>query len=178
MQKSALFWLWLLLVVQVSCATFFVFDAVADWSGTEQPANSSSYHALELLVALALFGGLLATILQIRALARRHQQISRQLDVASGAFAALIEQQFDDWQLSTAERDVALLAIKGLAVAEIATLRHTKVGTIKAQCAAVYRKAGVTGRLQLLSFFIEELLAEPLLPAPSESAPQTSSQSL
>lgn len=170
MQKSALFWLWLLLVVQVSCATFFVYDAAADWSGTEQAANSSPYHALELMVALALFGGLLATILQIRALARRHQQISRQLDVASGAFAALIEQQFDDWQLSAAERDVALLAIKGLAVAEIATLRQTKEGTVKAQCAAVYRKAGVTGRLQLLSFFIEELLAEPLLPTPQPSA--------
>ncbi len=172
MQKSALFWLWLLLVVQVSCATFFVYDAAADWSGTEheQAVNSSPYHALELLVALALFGGLLATILQIRALARRHQQISRQLDVASGAFATVIKQQFDDWHLSAAERDVALLAIKGLAVAEIATLRQTKEGTVKAQCAAVYRKAGVTGRLQLLSFFIEELLAEPLLPDPQPSA--------
>ncbi|PCJ08720.1 MAG: helix-turn-helix transcriptional regulator [Rhodobacteraceae bacterium] len=178
MQKSALFWLWLLLVVQVSCATFFVYDAAADWSGAEQAANPSPYNALELLVALALFGGLLATILQIRALARRHQQINRQLDVASGAFAQMIEQQFDDWHLSAAERDVALLAIKGLAVAEIATLRQTKEGTVKAQCAAVYRKAGVTGRLQLLSFFIEELLAEPLLPDQPDPAPLTSSQSL
>jgi DNA-binding CsgD family transcriptional regulator len=111
------------------------------------------YHIFELLLSLALLGGLIATALQIRTLSRRQHQMRRQLDVASGAFAKLIEQQFTDWNLSSAERDVALLAIKGLPIAEIATLRQTKEGTVKAQCAAVYRKAGVTGRLQLLSYF-------------------------
>ena len=170
MQQSALFWPWFLLVVQALCATFFVLDAAADWRGREEPANLRHYHIFELLLSLALLGGLIATILQIRALTRRQHQMRRQLDVASGAFAQLIDQQFSDWHLSTAERDVALLAIKGLAVAEIASLRQTKEGTVKAQCAAVYRKAGVTGRLQLLSYFIEELLAEPLLPEQHTSA--------
>ena len=164
MQKSALFWLWLLLVVQALCATFFVFDAISDWLGRAEPTNLRHYHMFELLLSLALFGGLIATILQIRGLVRRQRQMRRQLDVASDAFAQLIDQQFTDWQLSSAERDVALLAIKGLPVADIAALRQTKEGTVKAQCAAVYRKAGVTGRLQLLSYFIEELLADPLLP--------------
>ena len=62
---------------------------------------------------------------------------------------------------------MATLAIKGLSIAEIAALRETKEGTIKAQSAAIYRKAGVTGRLQLLSLFIEELMAEPLMPPAS-----------
>ena len=163
MQKSALFWLWLLLVVQALCATFFVFDAVGDWMGRPEPTHATGYHTFELLLSLALVGGLTATVLQIRTLSRRQHEMRRQLDVASGAFSQLIEQQFTEWQLSSAERDVALLAIKGLPVAEIATLRQTKEGTVKAQCAAVYRKAGVTGRLQLLSYFIEELLAEPLV---------------
>jgi len=45
------------------------------------------------------------------------------------------------------------LAIKGLSIAEIAAVRQTRDGTIKAQCTAIYRKAGVTGRPQLISLF-------------------------
>jgi hypothetical protein len=42
-------------------------------------------------------------------------------------------------------------------------LRDTKQGTIKAQCAAVYRKADVAGRLQLLSVFLDDLMADDLI---------------
>ena len=41
--------------------------------------------------------------------------------------------------LSPAERDVALFQIKGLSVAEIAALRGTSEGTVKAQAAAIVR---------------------------------------
>jgi hypothetical protein len=53
---------------------------------------------------------------------------------------------------------VALFAIKGLSTQEIAALRATSEGTVKAQTNAIYRKAGVNGRPQLLSLFIEDLL--------------------
>ena len=55
-------------------------------------------------------------------------------------------ERFDDWALTPAERDVALFALKGLSLAEIARLRSTSQGTVKAQTNAIYRKAGVTGR--------------------------------
>ena len=38
--------------------------------------------------------------------------------------------------------------------------------TIKAQTAAIYRKAGVTGRPQLLSLFIEDLMDDTAASAP------------
>lgn len=41
----------------------------------------------------------------------------------------------------------------------IVDLRGVSEGTIKSQTNAIYRKADVTGRNQLLSMFIEELLA-------------------
>ncbi|WP_420585783.1 helix-turn-helix transcriptional regulator [Ruegeria sp.] len=154
--------LWLLLVVQALCAAFFMTDAAMDWIGGES-AGFRHLHAFELVLALALVGGLAATIALIRSQTRQVRDMRRQLHVAQGAFAQIIEHQFDDWQLSDAERDVAMLSIKGLSIAEIAELRQTKQGTIKAQSAAVYRKAGVSGRLQLLSYFVEELLSEPLL---------------
>ena len=58
------------------------------------------------------------------------------------------------------EADVALFAIKGLSTAEIAALRQTSEGTVKAQTNAIYRKAGVSGRSQLLSLLIEDLMRD------------------
>lgn len=154
--------LWLLLVVQALCAAFFMTDALLDWTGGGG-AGFRHLHSFELFLSLALVGGLSATIALIRSQSRRVRDMKRQLDVARGAFAQVIETQFSEWQLSDAERDVALLTIKGFSIAEIAEMRQTKEGTIKAQSAAVYRKAGVSSRVQLLSFFVDELLSEPLV---------------
>jgi hypothetical protein len=67
---------------------------------------------------------------------------------------------------------VALFAIKGLSTADIARMRSSSEGTVKAQTNAIYRKAGVSGRPQLLSLFIEELMQDdgPLRPAPVRAA--------
>jgi DNA-binding CsgD family transcriptional regulator len=70
----------------------------------------------------------------------------------------VMNERFDEWGLTPAERDVALFAIKGLSIADIAQLRSTSEGTVKAQTAAIYRKAGVSGRPQLLSLFIDDLM--------------------
>jgi DNA-binding CsgD family transcriptional regulator len=78
--------------------------------------------------------------------------------------------RFRDWGLTSAERDVALFAIKGLSTQEIASLRGTAEGTVKAQTNAIYRKAGVNGRPQLLSLFIEDLMDDEVLPAPAAQA--------
>lgn len=76
--------------------------------------------------------------------------------------------------LTPAEKDVALFAIKGMSIAEIAMLRETSEGTVKAQTNAIYRKAGVSGRSQLLSLFIDDLMRDdsPLRapPKPAQSA--------
>jgi DNA-binding CsgD family transcriptional regulator len=69
-----------------------------------------------------------------------------------------IEEQFQDWSLTAAEQEVALLLLKGLSVKEIATIRNTKEKTVRHQAAAVYRKADVEGRNDLAAFFLEDLL--------------------
>ena len=67
---------------------------------------------------------------------------------------------------------MAWFTIKGLSIAEIARLRGTSEGTVKAHSNAIYRKAGVSGRTQLLSLFIEDLM-EPA-PPPDEGAARRS----
>ena len=74
-------------------------------------------------------------------------------------FSDAIDSQFSQWNLTDAEREVALLLLKGLSLKEIAAIRATTERTIRAQARAVYSKAGLTGRAALSAFLLEDLLA-------------------
>lgn len=156
--------LWMLFALQGFCAVFFAGDALLDFLGLENSSGLRESDTFEYVIAAVLVLGLVFTGIEIRKVLGRQDRMETQLKAASGAFAELLEEHFDAWSLTPSERDVALLAIKGLSIADIADLRETKEGTIKAQCNAIYRKAGVTGRPQLLSLFIEELMGEGLVP--------------
>lgn len=72
--------------------------------------------------------------------------------------SAAIDSQFDRWQLTAAEREVALLLLKGLSHREIAALRDTSERTIRQQSQAIYAKSNLSGRAALSAFFLEDLL--------------------
>lgn len=76
-----------------------------------------------------------------------------------------IDQQLTEWKLSTSEKEVALLLLKGLSSKEIAEIRNTTEKTVRAQAAAVYSKSGLAGRSELAAFFLEDLFV------PSSSQP-------
>tara|TARA_R110002096_G_scaffold175639_1_gene351483 strand:+ start:190 stop:729 length:540 start_codon:yes stop_codon:yes gene_type:complete len=152
--------LWLIVALQATSASFFLLDALSDWFEVLRGVALLDTRIVEVLVVAALFLGLALSVREIRRLLQRQKRMGQQLQAASGAFAQLLDDHFDAWELTPAERDVALLSIKGLSIAEMAALRDTKDGTIKSQCNAIYRKAGVSGRLQLLSLFVEELVAD------------------
>ncbi len=120
------------------------------------------YELTEIGAAVGLVLGAMLGAVALRQSQRRTREAEAKLRAASGAFMELLEERFALWGLTPAERDVALFAIKGLTTPEIAAIRGTSEGTVKAQTAAIYRKAGVSGRPQLLSLFIEDLMAGPL----------------
>ena len=78
-------------------------------------------------------------------------------DLLAGLSAA-IDQQFEIWQLSPAEREIGLLLIKGFSLKEIALLRSTSERTTRQQAQSVYRKAALSSRAELAAFFLEDLL--------------------
>jgi DNA-binding CsgD family transcriptional regulator len=78
-------------------------------------------------------------------------------DLLAGLGAAL-DRQFERWALSPAEKEVALLLLKGLSHKEIAQARSIGEATARQQARAVYKKAGLTGRHDLAAFFLEDLL--------------------
>lgn len=70
-----------------------------------------------------------------------------------------IDTQFSRWSLTDAEREVALLLLKGLSTKEVAAVRASSERTVREQCRSIYSKAGLTGRAALSAFFLEDLLA-------------------
>lgn len=163
--KTRIVFLWSLLLLQAFCAAFFLYDALADRFEFIKSLPMGENLTLETLIVAALVFGLIFTANEIRQVLGRQRRMEQQLQIASGAFAQLLEEHFDQWSLTPSEREVAFLSIKGLSIADMARVRNTKEGTIKAQCNAIYRKADVSSRTQLLSLFIEELLSDgvPLL---------------
>ena len=122
---------------------------------------SASWIVHEITAIITLLGFIAGGVLlwqSHKLFLRRHQEIKRNLRMAQGEFFRMLELQFDRWGLSAAERDVALLTVKGLSVAEIARLRETSEGTVKSQNNSIYKKAKVKSRTQLLGALIEELL--------------------
>ncbi|KIT14460.1 helix-turn-helix transcriptional regulator [Jannaschia aquimarina] len=154
-----------LVTVQAFCAVVFVSDIVISVLGLRTtPIEWQTREFIEIGAAVGLILGTVAGLVAIRRSEARARQAEDSLRIASGAFHDLIEGRFEDWQLTPAERDVALFSLKGLSLGEIATVRGTSEGTVKAQAAAIYRKAGVSGRAALLGLFVESLMDDTLLP--------------
>jgi DNA-binding CsgD family transcriptional regulator len=148
-----------LVFAQAVCALMFSSDILLSVVGYyPAPLPWSTREIMEVGALIGLILGLVfGAMLVWRAFGDLRRAEAR-LERASGAFIDLLNTRFDEWGLTVAERDVALFAIKGLTVQDIARLRETSEGTVKAQTAAIYRKAEVSGRPQLLSLFIEDLM--------------------
>jgi DNA-binding CsgD family transcriptional regulator len=93
----------------------------------------------------------------LRAAEREAENWRSEASQALEGLGAAIDREFVKWQLTDAERDVALLLLKGLSHKEIAARRSTSEGTVRQQALSIYRKAGLGGRSNLAAFFLEGL---------------------
>lgn len=148
----------LLIVVQALCAVFFMADVVGDFLSAE---DGGLHLDLEAMAALALCAGVALLLVELRDMLRRMDSMDRGLRAARGDMADLIERFFARWSLTPSEREVAMLVLKGFDNEAIAGMRGVAGGTVRAQTARIYAKAGVDGRAQLFSVFMEELLTDP-----------------
>lgn len=144
-------------------AGFFILDVIADLAAHIQ--DNASYSAdelmhliIEVIAVLGLILGVFLALVHIRLISKTAEQQKRTLTMFRGEFDEIALAQFQKWALSEAERDVALMTLRGLALAEIASARNTSVGTIKAQTNAIFRKSGLGSRTEFLSYFLDEFL--------------------
>lgn len=149
-----------LILFQCFCTAFFVYDVTSDL----EEGLTSLFHMLPELAATV--GLVLGVGFEMRALVRLLRQQARMeqsLGVASGALNDVMEGHFRQWGLTPSEQDVATFTIKGCSIAEIAQLRGSAEGTVKTHLNAIYRKAGIQGRGQLVSVLIEDLMGGALV---------------
>ena len=161
---------WAIAAVVVGIALFLGIELL------EEPAATPLELLFELLkiapVVIASVG--LAVLFRVTQRQRdEHLQVIRDLEVARlqgqrwrsesrtllNGLGEAIDAQFTRWNLTDAEREVALLLLKGLSTKEIAAVRAGSERTVREHARAIYSKAGLTGRAALSAFFLEDLLA-------------------
>jgi DNA-binding CsgD family transcriptional regulator len=142
----------------------------------EEPDLSAGEMLMEVIGLVPAVMTSVGVVLLFRVTARQreeHVKVIRDLELARAqgqrwrneargyldGLGQAIETQFSRWNLTDAEREVALLILKGLSHKEIATVRAVSERTVREQARSVYSKSGLTGRASLSAFFLEDLLA-------------------
>lgn len=151
------------MAVLIACMAFFGFDVVADvlehFLGNRAYVSSELVHLNFEILAVIGLGYAAATLRQYLRLLQAQAASSREtIHMLRGNFDVVLRHKFEEWGLTTAERDVTLLIIRGLSVAEISAARDTAQGTIKAQSTSIFRKIGVGSKTELMSLIIDEFL--------------------
>jgi len=147
----------ILVALQALACGFFVVDLAGDVIAE----GIGTHLVIEGFAAAALLVAVVLGAVQVRGLIASARRDEIAVAAGQGALADLISLRFEEWQLTAAEADVALFALKGCDIAEIAALRGSAAGTVRAQLTRAYAKAGVTSQSELIALFLEDLIAVP-----------------
>ncbi len=168
--------------VCVLLTIFLAGDLAADFDD----GVSMTHMAFEFGAVVVALVGIVITGRQLACAVRKASELQRdlvgarvQLERSRSEAEALvrrlgraIEAHFGSWALTGAEREIALLILKGLSYKEIASERGTTERTVRHQALAIYRKAGVTGRAEMAAFFLQDMLHRAAC-APTTPVPET-----
>ena len=155
---------------------FVVLISILDLIEDIENESGVSYLVVDVLYLVTMLGVLgylwryLPLTLKKTNLALTTQIVEKHKDIESWkqkaadtmkGFSQLISAQFDEWGLSNAEKEVALLLLKGLSIKEISYVRGTSPGTTRQQATSLYEKANISSRAELSAFFLEDVLLVP-----------------
>ncbi len=139
----------------------------------DRPQRWFSAH---VLLELAMIAGALVLVLALRfgwrraarsaatlrksaEMAQQEREVARaRLQRALEGLGAAMDEQFEAWQLTPAEREVALLLLQGHSHKRIAVLTDRSERTVRQHATAAYQKAGLHGRAELAGFFLGDLM--------------------
>ena len=142
----------------------------------DQPQRWLSFHVIfetlmitgALLMATTLWLGWWRSQRSVRELRRSLESQKAERDAwresaehALHGLGRAISEQFDQWGLTPAEREIALLLLKGYSHKAIARRTDRGDQTVRQHAASVYRKASLGGRAELAAFFLEDLMLPP-----------------
>ena len=142
---------------------FFLFDVVFDLrdhfsDGTPYSKDEVIHLVFEGGAVVALFFGMVSVFKYTSFLKNQNNKAQMQLSALKVDFDEYVRSQFTKWELTVAEKDVALLLLRGLNTSDIADLRSVSVGTIKVQAHNVFGKSGVSSRVEFMALFMDEFI--------------------
>ena len=144
-------------VASLVCVLALLAEDIGELFGWAWVEVWEQYHIFELALVSFLFAAMVLLGIEVYKMWLYTETMETKLSRASEAFEDLLSAYFDAWELSDAEQEVTRLLLKGCSVSEMAQIRNSKEGTIKAQTNAIYKKSGYANKTQLLSAFLEDL---------------------
>ncbi len=135
---------------------FFLYDLIVDIVIEDE--LGTTHFIMELIIFLGVTMALLLNARDLGRLRTRLDVEEKRNKVVSQGLADSIAELMDEWRMTSSEKDVAWLIIKGYRFAEIAEARGVKENTTRLQATAIYAKAGVSGRAEFVAEIIQSLL--------------------
>ncbi len=142
------------LIVLTSATVFFAYDITTDLLKGDE---SLVHIFVEGIIFFAISAMLFIELRRVRRLESQVHTERERVGRLSGELLLNIRQQFEVWNLSPSECEVAMLLIKGLSMKEVSLAREVKEKTVRQQAASIYNKSGCAGRSELAAYFIEDL---------------------
>jgi putative tricarboxylic transport membrane protein len=148
-------------------------DLVNPQPRTTRLSGSPAGHGIAQSIALGLAAVALGLVGWLSYRLRQRRRLAAELELRCRALSGELQQStvdigrlvkdgidgdFIDWNLSSAESDIAWFMLRGLPMKEIANLRGTSERTVRQQAQAIYRKAGLEGRSDLAGRVLERFI--------------------
>ena len=160
--------IWMMLVGSGLFAVLVAMDLVNDYQ-----SGSTGRHLILEGILFTISGGVF--VMGVRQLIRTRQEVTvlkgdldrvrhekEQWKIETHQLLAglsqKIEDQFNLWRLTPAEKEVGFLLLKGISLKEIADIRQTQLKTVQQQSQSIYQRTGLASRSELAAFFLEDLL--------------------
>lgn len=150
-------------ISMIACVMFFTLDITLDVVRISDgefifTTYDTAHFALEIIAVLCLIYAFLNILGRLKQARLQIDDTRSKLEAVRKDFRDIFDDKCKKWALTAAERDVAILLLKGLPLAEIAEARNTAVGTVKAQSSTIFRKASVRSRPELMSVILDDFL--------------------
>jgi len=143
------------LFVSFAIMVFFAEDLIVDFISS----NTNDIHFyFELFFVIALIYLLIAQVREIYIVKNELDIVNDKLSILKVGLSEAIADQFITWKLTKAEKDVALLVVKGLSFSKISELRGVSEKTVHQQISSVYKKSSVKNRHEFMSGFLEDFI--------------------
>ena len=142
----------------IAIFSFFIIDIAFDTSS--HPKDVYFFlKRISILLIVVLIVILISN--QLKIIKNTKQQLTKTKDIlqaVQGELATYIDNQFDRWGFTKAEKEIAWLIVKGYSSKEISTSRSVNERTVHAQLSSIYKKSDTKNKHELLSSFLEEFM--------------------